>query len=98
WRTGAIDGQLQKVSATGQALPLCMGVLERSQMLDVPLLQRGEINRPGETVPRGMPRISASVPTIEIPQEHSGRLEFVQWLTHPEHPLTSRVLVNRVWQ
>jgi hypothetical protein len=33
-----------------------------------------------------------------IPAGQSGRLELAEWLTRPEHPLTSRVFVNRVWR
>ena len=96
WRSGAIEGQLEKVSAAGQPLTLGMGVLDREKVHDVPVLERGDISRPGAVVRRGFPQVfqlDATPPS----DGQSGRLEFARWLTHPEHPLTSRVQVNRVW-
>ena len=34
-------------------------------------------------------------PTVNVHQ--SGRLELAEWLTSPQNPLASRVIVNRVW-
>ena len=33
-----------------------------------------------------------------MPAGESGRLGLAHWLVSPEHPLTSRVAVNRIWQ
>jgi len=97
WRSGGIEGQLEKVDEDGHALPLTMGVLDLDQPVDAPLLERGEVNRPGKTIARAFPRV-IELGTATIPDDHSGRLEFAQWLTHPDQPLTPRVIVNRVWR
>lgn len=98
WTSGGIEGQLEKVDESGQALPLAMGVLDRERISDAPLLERGEIARPGKPVPRRFPRLIELADTPQVSAEHSGRLEFARWLTHPDHPLTARVITNRVWR
>ena len=97
WKTGAIEGQLEKVDESGKALALAMGVLDRDAIEDAPLLQRGEVGRPGDRVPRGFPRVIDLGDSIAIPPDRSGRLELARWLTDPDHPLTTRVFVNRAW-
>lgn len=97
WRSGAIEGQLEMVDEQGQALPLAMGVLDREHITDVPLLERGEIDKPGEIVPRGVPQVFDFGPRPEMPKDQSGRLQFARWLASPQHPLTARVIANRVW-
>ena len=98
WTSGGIKGQLDKVDEAGQALPLAMGALDREKVADAPLLERGEVSRPGKIVPRGFPRVVDINGAPAVPADRSGRLEFARWLTHPDHPLTARVMVNRVWR
>lgn len=52
----------------------------------------------GKEVPRQFLQVIAGDQQRPIEKDRSGRLELANWLTSPEHPLTSRVFVNRVWQ
>ena len=97
WRMGPIEGKLETVDESGESLPLAMGTLDANQIVDAPLLARGEVNRPGKSVPRGFPRAIDVGDTLSVPKNQSGRLQLAQWLTTTEQPLTSRVFVNRVW-
>ncbi len=57
------------------------------------ILDRGVYNAPTDEVHSITPE-SLSTFTSEF---SGNRLDLAQWLIHPEHPLTSRVIVNRFW-
>jgi hypothetical protein len=53
----------------------------------------------GDPVKRRVPEIlQPTTPEIAFPENQSGRMEFATWMTAPAHPLTARVMVNRLWQ
>ena len=69
------------------------------------ILLRGDVNNPGPLVEPGVPSVlAAKLPPYRVEKppyqtDTSGRrLAFARWLTQPQHPLTARVMVNRIWQ
>lgn len=67
------------------------------------LAVRGDFRRQGPALRPGFPRImnpSGKPPVIQPTHEHSSfrRASLANWLTQANHPLTSRVIVNRLWQ
>ncbi len=58
---------------------------------------RGNPSSPGQVVAKRFPLV-LSDPGPAPAIEGSGRLALAAWLTKPGHPLTARVMVNRIWQ
>ncbi len=55
WQRGGIEGELERVSDTGEALPLAMGVRDQPDVKDSPLFERGDVARPKQPVPGPFP-------------------------------------------
>lgn len=80
-------------------------VWDRGEPSPTYILRRGEHNKPGPLVGPGVPSVltDGRTPFDVTPPFPNGtprtgrRLAFAKWLTQPEHPLTARVMVNRVW-
>jgi len=89
--------QIAQIEAQIQPALTVMAVQE-GKIEDAEVLIRGNAHKPGARVARGFLRVVDVTPTSTLPSDTSGRLQLAQWLTHPDHPLTSRVLVNRLWR
>jgi Protein of unknown function (DUF1553)/Protein of unknown function (DUF1549)/Concanavalin A-like lectin/glucanases superfamily/Planctomycete cytochrome C len=75
-------------------LPTVMVMQELTEPRPAHLLKRGAYDAAGEKIERGVPAALPSMP----PKFPNNRLGLAQWLVSRDHPLTSRVTVNRFWQ
>ncbi|MCC6797845.1 MAG: PSD1 domain-containing protein [Candidatus Hydrogenedentes bacterium] len=66
----------------------------------VHVLNRGELVQPRDEVSAAVPAAlrDASAWTDPVPTHYGARTALANWLTCKSHPLTSRVMVNRIWQ
>jgi hypothetical protein len=71
-----------------------MVMKELPQPREAFVLKRGEYDKKGDKVERGLP---ASLPPLPAGAPVN-RLGLAQWLVSPSNPLTARVWVNRAWE
>ena len=88
-----LDALLQKSPA---APPRAMTLVDSRELYDPHVFVRGDPSRPGRAVPRQFLGILAG--TTRRPfSSGSGRLDLAHAITARYNPLTSRVIVNRIW-
>ena len=95
----------QLLRETPEGPPMASGMTdEGANAPPVFLLQKGNFASPGEEVGPGFPSVLGPTsldarPAVSAVSPTSGRRQaLAEWLTRPDHPLTARVMANRLWQ
>jgi hypothetical protein len=86
----ALHSQLKGESGPAAMQPISV---EMAKPRPAFVLLRGDFQTPGDPVNRDVPAVLPQLPADAT----RNRLTLAQWLFHPDHPLTARVTVNRLW-
>ncbi|MFZ4794924.1 MAG: PSD1 and planctomycete cytochrome C domain-containing protein [Blastocatellia bacterium] len=104
-----LKGEMAALKKTMPTEPDMACAVEDGARVTQKVFIRGDIYNPGEDAPRSVPTILVPHTTpakfeakveakVEAKfEEGSGRRELAEWMTTPEHPLTARVMSNRIW-
>jgi hypothetical protein len=87
----ALESQKKALDAVIPATFIMADLPEKRESF---VMERGQYDKPKDKVTRGTPAIFPPLPT----QAEYTRLDLAKWLVSPQHPLTARVQVNRLWQ
>ena len=87
------DDTRNALQAYQKTVPRVM-IMADGKPRDTFVLVRGAYDKPADKVEIGTPACLPPMPA-DAPKN---RLGLAQWLVSPEHPLTARVAVNRIWQ
>jgi hypothetical protein len=102
-KSGALAESIRQETARKQNLPAMRAFYDLPGEVNTPLLRRGDYLNPGPDLPPGVlavlltPKPFAWQPPAKEAPTSGRRLAFARWLTQPDHPLTTRVVVNRLW-
>jgi uncharacterized protein DUF1553/uncharacterized protein DUF1549/cytochrome c len=102
-KNAALAESIKAEEAKRRTLPEIRALYDLPGEPHTPLLRRGDYLNPGPEVQPGvLSALDAGKPFDWKPPAKDAptsgrRLAFAEWLTQPDHPLTARVMVNRLW-
>ncbi|MCE9545392.1 MAG: DUF1549 and DUF1553 domain-containing protein, partial [Planctomycetia bacterium] len=91
WQLSALKERLDSLTKPYDALVMDVSRSPRQTFV----LNRGQYDQPTEKI--NEPGVPAVLPPLPANAPHN-RLGLARWLVQPDHPLTARVAVNRLWQ
>ena len=92
-----LQGEIDRwIVQSEQPVPYALTLQDSSKPAEPRIFRRGDPLNLGRDVPRQFLSIIAG-PQRQPFRNGSGRLELARAITHPDNPLTARVMVNRVW-
>ena len=104
-QTPEIEKQIKAQEARRTPEPRVMALWDRGEPSPTYIYRRGDYQNSGTLVYAGVPAVLSDpqkpfevTPPWPNAKSTGRRLAFAKWLTQPDHPLTSRVMVNRIWK
>jgi hypothetical protein len=93
WELAPVEKTVKSLKNQQPNLHKTRVVRESAKPRTTRVLRRGEFSQPGDPVAPGGPAVLPPISGVD----RKTRLDFARWLVKPDHPLTARVVVNRVW-
>ncbi len=95
-RVIGLRAELERLKESAPDKPAMAYAPAESESVEQHVFIRGNHNNPGAAVSKQFPVILAGEDQQPV-TSGSGRLELAKWLAGSDHPLTSRVIANRLW-
>jgi hypothetical protein len=99
----SLAGEIAKRQKLVKTFPEIRAMYDLPGEPKTPVLRRGDYLKPGPEVSAGVlsciatPKPFAWSPPAKNAPTSGRRKAFAEWIVQPGHPLTSRVIVNRIW-
>ena len=104
-KTPEIEKRIRELESQRQSVPQIMALWDRGEPSPTYMYRRGNHATPGSFVTPGVPALLQKpsdsfkiAPPWPGAKSTGRRLALARWLTQPDHPLTARVMINRVWK